>query len=36
MKTIHIGLFGFGVVGEGIYKVLSQKTQLNAVVKSDY
>lgn len=28
-----IGLFGFGVVGEGIYKVLQQTPSLNAVIK---
>lgn len=33
MKNIKIGLFGFGVVGEGIYQVLSQKKQLGAEVK---
>jgi len=33
MKKINIGLFGFGVVGEGIYKVLSEKSQLNASIK---
>lgn len=33
MKTINIGLFGFGVVGEGIYKVLSEKPQLNTSIK---
>ncbi|MDB3926846.1 homoserine dehydrogenase [Flavobacteriales bacterium] len=32
MKKLTIGLFGFGVVGEGIYKVLSNKT-LNVEVK---
>ncbi len=33
MKKINIGLFGFGVVGEGIYKVLEEKPQLNASIK---
>jgi homoserine dehydrogenase len=33
MKKLNIGLFGFGVVGEGIYKVLEEKPQLNAVIK---
>ena len=33
MKKATIGLFGFGVVGEGIYRVLSQKPQLQANVK---
>ncbi len=33
MKKLNIGLFGFGVVGEGIYQVLSQKPQLNANIK---
>ncbi|MGV0924446.1 homoserine dehydrogenase [Empedobacter tilapiae] len=33
MRKINIGLFGFGVVGEGIYKVLEEKPQLNAVIK---
>jgi homoserine dehydrogenase len=33
MKKINIGLFGFGVVGEGIYKVLSEKSQLNSHIK---
>lgn len=33
MKKISIGLFGFGVVGEGIYKVLSEKPQLNSSIK---
>ena len=33
MKKIKIGLFGFGVVGEGIYKVLSQKPRLSAEIK---
>lgn len=33
MKQINIGLFGFGVVGEGIYRVLSEKSQLNTRIK---
>lgn len=33
MSHINIGLFGFGVVGEGIYNVLSKKTQLGAQIK---
>lgn len=33
MKKINIGLFGFGIVGEGIYKVLSEKSQLNSEIK---
>ncbi|WP_291094365.1 homoserine dehydrogenase [Empedobacter sp. UBA6745] len=33
MKKINIGLFGLGVVGEGIYKVLEEKPQLNAAIK---
>lgn len=33
MKKLTIGLFGFGVVGEGIYKVLSEKSQLNTSIK---
>ncbi len=32
-KKITIGLFGFGVVGEGIYKVLNQTPTLNARIK---
>jgi homoserine dehydrogenase len=32
-KKLVIGLFGFGVVGEGIYKVLKQIPSLNASVK---
>ncbi len=30
---LNIGLFGFGVVGEGLYKVLSQTPGLNAEIK---
>lgn len=33
MKTINIGLFGFGVVGEGIYQVLSQKPGLGCQIQ---
>jgi len=33
MKKIAIGLFGFGVVGEGIYEVLREKKQLGAIIK---
>ena len=33
MQKLNIGLFGFGVVGEGIYKVLEEKSQLNAKIK---
>lgn len=33
MKNITIGLFGFGVVGEGIYKVLEERPSLNATIK---
>ena len=29
-KVLQIGLFGFGVVGEGLYKVLQQTPSLNA------
>lgn len=32
MKKLTIGLFGFGVVGEGIYNVLSDKS-LNVEIK---
>lgn len=32
-KKLTIGLFGFGVVGEGIYKVLQQTPSLNAEIK---
>lgn len=32
-KQLNIGLFGFGVVGEGLYKVLEQTTSLNATIK---
>jgi homoserine dehydrogenase len=32
-KKLSIGLFGFGVVGEGIYQVLLQTPSLNAFIK---
>lgn len=32
-KQLTIGLFGFGVVGEGLYKVLQQTPSLNAKLK---
>lgn len=32
-KQLTIGLFGFGVVGEGLYKVLQQTPSLNAIIK---
>lgn len=32
-KKLTIGLFGFGVVGEGLYKVLQQTPSLNASLK---
>jgi homoserine dehydrogenase len=32
-KKLTIGLFGFGVVGEGIYHVLQQTPTLNATIK---
>ncbi|UZR92589.1 homoserine dehydrogenase [Chondrinema litorale] len=32
-KSVKIGLFGFGVVGQGLYKVLSQSTGINAEIK---
>jgi homoserine dehydrogenase len=32
-KKLTIGLFGFGVVGEGIYDVLNHTPSLNAVIK---
>ncbi|HWJ26046.1 MAG TPA: homoserine dehydrogenase, partial [Flavisolibacter sp.] len=32
-KQVTIGLFGFGVVGEGIYQVLQQTPSLNASIK---
>ncbi|MEO6916712.1 MAG: homoserine dehydrogenase [Chitinophagaceae bacterium] len=32
-KQLTIGLFGFGVVGEGLYKVLKQTASLKATIK---
>src|SRR3954454_17331443 len=32
-KSLTIGIFGFGVVGEGIYKVLQQTPSLKAQIK---
>ncbi|HET7896088.1 MAG TPA: hypothetical protein VFL47_00410, partial [Flavisolibacter sp.] len=32
-QPLTIGLFGFGVVGEGIYRVLSQTPSLHATIK---
>src|SRR3569833_1191209 len=32
-KQLTIGLFGFGVVGEGLYKILKQKPSFNATIK---
>ncbi|HEX5635848.1 MAG TPA: hypothetical protein VFY78_02075, partial [Gammaproteobacteria bacterium] len=32
-KQLTIGLFGFGVVGEGLYKVLHQTPSLKATIK---
>jgi len=32
-KVLQIGLFGFGVVGEGIYRVLQQTPSLSATIK---
>ena len=32
-RRLTIGLFGFGVVGEGLYKVLEQTASLNATIK---
>jgi homoserine dehydrogenase len=32
-KKLNIGLFGFGVVGTGLYKVLEQTASLNAEIK---
>ena len=31
-KQLNIGLFGFGVVGEGLYKVLQQTPSLQASI----
>ncbi len=33
-KQLTIGMFGFGVVGEGLYKILQQTPSLNAVIKT--
>ena len=33
MSKLNIGLFGFGVVGEGLYELLQQNTKVNAEVK---
>ena len=33
MKKSTIGLFGFGIVGEGIYKVLLEKQYLGCEIK---
>ena len=32
-KQLTIGLFGFGVVGEGLYKILQQTPSLKATIK---
>jgi len=32
-KKLTIGLFGFGIVGDGLYKVLKQTPSLNATIK---
>jgi len=32
-NKLTIGLFGFGIVGEGLYKVLQQTPSLNASIK---
>jgi len=32
-KKLTIGLFGFGVVGEGLYKVLHETPSLNTIIK---
>src|ERR1019366_8046769 len=32
-RRLNIGLFGFGEVGEGLYKVLHQTSSLNATIK---
>jgi homoserine dehydrogenase len=32
-KQLNIGLFGFGVVGEGLYRVLNQTTSLQAQIR---
>src|SRR5690606_6278861 len=33
MKKLAIGLFGFGVVGEGIYRILKDKPELNTHIR---
>ena len=33
MKNLNIGLFGFGVVGEGIYQVLKSKSSLGLTIE---
>jgi len=33
MKNIRLGLFGFGVVGHGLYQALNQSTGFKAVIK---
>ena len=32
-KKLVIGLFGFGTVGEGLYKILQQTPSLQAIIK---
>jgi homoserine dehydrogenase len=32
-KNLTIGLFGFGVVGEGLYHILNQTPSLKATIK---
>ena len=32
-KKLVLGIFGFGIVGEGLYKVLNQTPSLNAFIK---
>ena len=32
-RKLTIGLFGFGVVGEGLYKILQKTPSLNATIK---
>ena len=34
-KVLRIGLFGFGVVGEGLYKVLQQTPSLKTLIKKE-
>ena len=33
VKPLVLGLFGFGVVGEGLYKVLQKTESLNTRIK---